>query len=220
MFENVGIAFVNVDFSSFETMKASVRLTAEVLGGDAPEIAEKYIAYLDESIEWTQERTANISDEKRISIVHGHPAHDLLIDGGDSVIDEWIVYSGCINAAAEDIKGLVQAASIEMMYEWDPDVIISGDYADDREAVLDDPAWANLKAVKNGNVITDPKGLMMWDRSGIELPLQVKWCVATMYPELFEDFSIREEIKLFFREFFDYEFSDEDIEKMLNHLDP
>lgn len=217
IFENVGIPFVNVDFYSFDTMVQSINLVAEVLGGDAIQTAEEYEAYLRKSIDLVAEKVSDIPISERVSIAHGHPAYELLIDGSNTIIDEWINYSGCINAAAEDVNGQVQAVTLEMMYKWDPDVIISGDPKSDVESILSDPAWANLTAVKNGKVLTNPKGIFMWDRYGIEEALQVQWCASTMYPELFEDFDIREEVKWFYREFLDYELSDELVELFMTH---
>lgn len=44
----VGIPLVNCMFKTFDEMKKSIELTAQVFGGDAPEIAKKYNAELEQ----------------------------------------------------------------------------------------------------------------------------------------------------------------------------
>ncbi len=220
MFAKVGIPFVNIDFNSFDTMIRSVQLTAEVLGGDAIEIADRYVEYLNKALNFVHERVKDIPESDKIRVIHGHPTYELKVDGGESIVDEWITYAGGINAASPDVIGLVQTISLEMLYAWNPEVIISGDGEEDINSVMTDPAWAQLSAVKNNKVLTNPKGMHMWDRSGIEEALQVQWCASVLYPELFTDFDIKDEIKYFYQEFLHYELTDEMCEKIILHQNP
>lgn len=219
MFTNIGIPYVNVSFDSYDTMIQSIRLTAEILGTDAQENAEKYIDYLNSRIEWVGERVSVLNDDEKLSVVHGYPMYTLRIDGANTIIDEWINFAGAINAA-ESVDGAKKTISLEQLMIWDPDVIITGTGWSDAEDVINDPAWANLTAVKNGMVFVNPKGIFMWDRYGTESALQVQWCASVLYPELFADFDIREEVKLFYREFMRYELTDEQVDKFMNHENP
>lgn len=219
MFENVGIPYINVGFYSYDTMVQSIRLVAEILGEDALARADKYCDYLYSRIDWVTEHLSSLKGEDKLSIAHGHPLYELRIDGNNTIIDEWINYSGAINAA-ESIEGETVTVSLEELLHWDPDVIISGDSWEDVNRVMEDPAWANLQAVKNGMVYVNPKGIFMWDRYGIEEALQIQWCASMLYPDLFEGFDIREEVKYFYREFLGYELSDYQVEKFMNHEDP
>lgn len=219
IFAKVGIPYVDVSFHSFETMKNSIRLVADILGKDAPAIADKYIKYLDEKLAWVEDRLSSLKDEEKLSIIHGEPMHGLSVDGSGTIIDEWITYSGAVNAAAE-VEGAKQTISIEQLLLWNPDIIISGSYSKDIDEIMRDPAWQSLKAVKNNKVFVNPKGIFKWDRYGIEEALQVQWCAALLYPQFFEDFDIREETKYFYREFLNYELSDEQVDKFMNHQDP
>jgi iron complex transport system substrate-binding protein len=219
MFENVGIPYINVGFYSYDTMVQSIQLVAEVLGEDAVERADKYVDYLYERIDWVRDKLSSLKDEDKLSIVHGYPMYELSVDGSRTIIDEWINYSGAINAAA-DIAGEIVTISLEQLFLWNPDVIISGYGQGDIESIMTDPAWSNLTAVKNKMVYINPKGIFMWDRNGIEEALQIQWCASMLYPELFEDFDIREEVKYFYKEFLDYELSDYQVEKFINHENP
>lgn len=219
MFAKVGIPYVDVSFNSFDTMEQSIRLVADILGGEAPSNADRYIKYLHDRLDWVDSKLSELNDEEKLSIVHGEPMYGLKIDGANTIIDEWIKYSGAINAATE-VDGAKQSISIEQLLVWDPDVIISGDSLEDVDEITSDPAWKNLKAVKNDMVIVNPKGIFKWDRYGIEEALQVQWCASILYPQYFEGFDIREETKYFYREFLGYELTDDEVEKFMNHQEP
>ena len=220
MFTAVGIPFINCSFKTYDEMIRSVQLTAEVFGGEAVDIANRYTAYLKERLDWVAKRVEDIPEEKRTTVAHGNSIYELNFDGANTIIDEWIKYAGGINAAAEGMTGNLQTISMEQVLQWDPDVLITGKPKKQVEQVMSDPAWANLKAVKNGRVYSNPKGVFAWDRYGVESALQPQWCAKLLYPELFEDFDIAQELKNFYHTFFYYELSDQQAQMILNYETP
>ena len=220
MFTAVGIPFINCSFKTYDEMIRSVQLTAEVFGGEAVDIANRYTAYLKERLDWVAKRVEDIPEEKRTTVAHGNSIYELNFDGANTIIDEWIKYAGGINAAAEGMTGNLQTISMEQVLQWDPDVLITGKPKKQVDQVMSDPAWANLKAVKNGRVYSNPKGIFAWDRYGVESALQPQWCAKLLYPELFEDFDIAQELKNFYHTFFYYELSDQQAQMILNYETP
>lgn len=220
MFTAVGIPFINCSFKTYDEMIRSVQLTAEVFGGEAVDIANRYTSYLKERLDWVAKRVGDIPEEKRTTVAHGNSIYELNFDGANTIIDEWIKYAGGINAAAEGMTGNLQTISMEQVLQWDPDVLITGKPKKQVEQVMSDPAWANLKAVKNGRVYSNPKGVFAWDRYGVESALQPQWCAKLLYPELFEDFDIAQELKNFYHTFFYYELSDQQAQMILNYETP
>ena len=220
MFETVGIPFINCSFKTYDEMIRSVQLTAEVFGGDAVEIADRYVQYLHDRLDWVAQRVADIPDEERTTVAHGSSIYELDFDGANTIIDEWITYAGGINAAAEGLEGNLQTISIEQVMQWDPDVLITGRPQEQVDQVMSDPAWANLKAVQNGRVYSNPRGVFAWDRYGVESALQPQWCAQLLYPERFEDFDMNAEVKTFYRDFFNYELSDEQVQMILDYVTP
>ena len=220
MFEAVGLPFINCSFKTYDEMIQAVKLTAEVFGGDAIEVADAWANYLQERLDWVSERVADIPDEERVRVAHGSSIYELDFDGANTLIDEWITYSGAINAAAEGLEGNLQTISLEQVIEWDPDVLITGRPHSQVEEVLNDPAWAALTAVKNGKVYSNPRGIFAWDRYGVEEALQPQWCASLLYPDRFEDFDIKEEVKYFYKEFLGYELTDEEAQMILNYEAP
>ena len=220
MFTNVGIPFINCTFTNYDEMKQSIRLTAEVFGGDAIAKAEKYVSYLDKKLAEVKAVTDTVPENERTTIVHGSSIYKMGVDGRKTIINDWIGYSGGVNAAANDIEGNLQTMTMEQLLLWDPDVIITGETEEEVEQIMSDDAWKNLKAVKDGRVYANPKGVFAWDRYGVEEALQFQWCSQKLYPELFKDFDIKAELKNFYKEFFNYNLSDEDAEKILRHQNP
>lgn len=220
MFTNVGIPFINCTFANYEDMKKSIKLTAEVFGGDAVDKANKYIAYLDTKLKEVKNVTDTVPEPEKMTIVHGSSIYKMGVDGNNTIINDWINYSGGINAAAKDIEGNLQTMTMEQLLLWDPDVIITGDTEEEVDKIMSDASWKNLKAVKEGRVYANPKGIFAWDRYGVEEALQFQWCSQKLYPELFKDFDIKLELKKFYKDFLNYDLSDEDAEKILRHQNP
>lgn len=220
MFNNVGIPFINCQFSNYEEMKKSISLTAEVFGGDAVTKAKDYISYLDTKLKEVKKITDTVPENERTTIVHGSSLYKMGVDGNNTIINDWIGYSGGINAAAKDIEGNLQTMTMEQLLLWDPDVLITGDTEEEVAKIMSDEAWKNLKAVKNNKVYANPKGIFAWDRYGVEEALQFQWCSKVLYPELFENVDIKKELISFYKKFLNYDLSDSDAEKILRHQNP
>ena len=216
----VGIPLVNCMFKTFDEMKQSIELTAQVFGGDAPEIAKKYNAELDQVLADTRKKTDGLSDDERVSVMHGNSVYTLTIDGTDTIIDDWIKAAGGKNAVTESTKGNAAAKfTMEQVVAWNPQVIITGK-ADEVDQILSDPNWASIDAVKNGQVYVNPKGVFGWDRYGVEELLQIQWAAATLHPELFDDLDINDKVKDFYKTYLNYELTDGDVELILAAKNP
>lgn len=217
---SANIPHVNCMFKTFDEMKKSVELTAEVFGGDAPDIAKKYNDELDKVLSDVKAQTENLSDDQRPSVLHGNSVYTLNLDGTGTIIDDWIDVAGGKNANTESTTANAQATfSMEQVISWNPDVIITGK-AGEAEKILADPAWADINAVKNQKAYVNPKGVFGWDRYGVEELLQVQWAAAMLHPELFGDLDIKGKVSDFYAANLDYQLTDDDIERILSAQDP
>lgn len=215
----LGVPAVNVDYTDYETMKQSITLAAEVLGtNEAKTRAEAYNEYLTEVITEISEKAPS-NREEQVSILNLRKLETLRADGKNTVADTWINTIGAVNIVGEQNLEGNQYLELEQIYEWDPDVIVSSQVGDDK-IMYADQMYSQLNAVSNNNVFINPLGIFTWNRYCIESPLQLYWASTTFYPELFEDINIEEETKGFYKKFFDYEVSDEDIRHILNAEPP
>ena len=108
--------------------------------------------------------------------------------------------------------------SIEDILHWNPDVIFVGrQYSPD--LVLKDARWQDVSAVRNHRVYVIPDGVFYWDSSS-EGVLLMEFMAQKMYPEIFKDLSMKDEIQAYYKEFYHYALSDAEVNNMLQGLGP
>lgn len=217
MARNAGIPAVRVNFADYAGLRKTVTITADVLGGKAPEIAKQYIAYLDDKIKFAEDKTKNIADAERPTVLHIVGGDDLLkVDGHKTIIDEWIRYAGGKNAITAD--GPQITVTMEEIVKANPDIIIIGGTQSRKgiEAIKNDPQWASLKAVQNGRIYSNPVGTFNWDRYSAESALQILWAAQLIQPELFSDVNLVKETQDFYKTFLHYDLSAEDAQRIIN----
>jgi iron complex transport system substrate-binding protein len=216
----VNIPLVNCMFSTFDAMEQSITLTAQVFGGDAPAIAEKYNAELEQTLSDIKAITDGIADEDRPSVLHGPSVYTMNLDGTGTIIDDWISVGGGVNANPESTTGNANAQfSLEQIIGWNPDYIITGK-PEEVDEILNDPDWASITAVQNGNVYVNPKGVFGWDRYGVEELLQIQWVANLLHPDLFPDLDIQTKVKDFYTTYLRYDLTDEEVELILGAQNP
>lgn len=217
MARNAGISAVRVNFTDYEGLRKTVTITADVLGGKAPEIAKQYIQYLDDKIKFAEDRTKNIADTDCPSVLHIVGGDNLLkVDGDKTIINEWIRYAGGKNAITANGPQIV--VTMEEIIKADPDIIIIGGTQSRKgiEQIMNDPQWASLKAVQNGRVYSNPVGTFNWDRYSAESVLQILWAAKIIHPELFSDVNLVKETQDFYKTFLHYDLSAENAERIIN----
>ena len=213
-----GIQVVKTVFQDFASMRDSIALTAKVLGNDAPERAQRYLQHLDEALAEVRRISSGIPEAKRPRVLHiAQWEPQLLVDGSNTIIDEWIQAAGGINAAAS-IEGSLRPVSVEQLLAWDPDVIIeSASSAGQKKAA----GFAQLGSVRAGRLHTNPEGVFPWDRYGCEITLQLRWALSRLHPDkLSADDDLPARVQAFYRQFFDYALSEADARRMLQGQPP
>jgi iron complex transport system substrate-binding protein len=206
--------------TSLEGLKTTARITGAVLGPREAEVAEDYIRYFDANIRRVRRETERLSASQRPKVLHTSSAGILTADGLDTVIDDWIRLAGGRNAA--DVTGNGRPVTLEQVAAWDPDVIIVGTAPNQlsRKAILEDPRWREIKAVKNGNVLVNPSGAYLWDRHSAEAALQVLWAAKMIHPELFSDLDIKRETINFYAKYFHHALTDDEYSSIVNATAP
>lgn len=218
------IPVVQLQFTTFDTMKDCIMLTGKVLGEDAINKAERYNTYLDSKLKNIKDVTSKIPDSEKPKVLHVESLSPIGVDGSNTIINEWIEAAGGINAA-KSINGNMKEASMEQILEWNPDIIIFGANGSSGEVtqidqLINDPQWKQVKAVKNNKVYQNPTGAFLWDRYSCEEALQIQWAAKTLNPEKFKDLDINFETKNFYKTFLNYELTDDDVQKILSAQPP
>lgn len=206
--DTYGIPVVMMPNTSLADLTTTARMTGEVLGPRESARAADWIRYFETNIRRATAVTSAIPRHERPRVLHTATGTILTIDGVKTVIDDWITVAGGINAA--DVVGNARPASMEQIAAWNPDVIIVGTAPNEvnREAILHDPRWAQIKAVRTGRVYVNPTGVYLWDRHSAEAALQVLWAAKTLHPGRFTDLDIRKETQAFYARFFNHTLTD------------
>ncbi len=205
---------------SLAELQTTVRMTGEVLGESESRTAAEYVRYFDDNIRRVTSVTDKLSPFERPKVLHTASAGVLTVDGRQSVIDDWITIAGGINAA--DVVGVGRPVTMEQVAAWNPDVIIVGTAPNqqNRQGILDDPRWRQIKAVKEGRVFANPSGVYLWDRHGAEAALQVLWAAKTLHPARFADLDVVRETRNFYEKYFHYTLSDDELNSILHAAAP
>lgn len=218
-----GLKGVRVSFQDFDGLKKTVRITADVLGDKAPEVAEQYIQELEGNISFVESRLKDVDEAKKPSVLHITSGGDLLkIDGGKSMIGEWIRLAGGKNALPDE-ENMV-TVTMETILQANPDVIIIGSSGNKAQAAIEkiktDPVWQSVSAVKNNRIYANPTGTFPWDRYSAEEALQILWAAQLFHPEQFKDVNMVEKTQAFYQKYYNYRLSKENAEQILKGLNP
>lgn len=183
-FEAVGVPAIVAlpNDESFESVKESLLRIGSAVG--ATDRAEEINAYLDAKIEDAKKIAEQDVAEKKVLFLGGS---SVLSVAPDALIQtELIEAAGGINAVEGiDEKGGFVDVDLEQIIAWNPDVIWFPGYADyDAQSILDDPAWAEITAVKNNEVYAFPSPVEPWDQPTAAVALGVSWATHSLHPEL------------------------------------
>lgn len=201
-----------------EYQKNEIRLYGDVLGENAKRKAEKWCDYFDKKIKYVTSKTSKLSKDEIKKVYYARSDNALTCFSRNSTPQFLIEMAGGVSVAKDTKEPLSAKVTIEQIMKWDPDVIFMG-RMDTTDAVLKDKKWADITAVKNKQVYLCPNGVMFWDY-GSENILLLEYIASKLHPELFKDLDMKKEVKEYYKEFFNYELSDDDAERILNHLPP
>lgn len=215
-----GMATLNVSYSDYEGLRNNVRLTGQVLGGEAELRASQWEELLDKNIALVAERMGDVDDSEKPRVLHiGNANNFTMVDGTNTIIDEWIKLAGGVNAIEKEGNRL--EITMEEVINSDPDVIIIGSATpEDVEALKNDPNFSGMRAVQAGAVYANPNGVFPWDRYSGEEALQVLWAAKFFNPDLFADIDMVAETQDFYRTFYGYDLSEDEANKILNGEKP
>lgn len=213
--DKFNIPYLVIDFSSIEEQKKAIMVIGQALG--VFERAEKYNDYYQECIERVELAAAEIPAEEKVRLYHS-VNEATRTDAPGTLEADWTEKTGVINVSVGQELRLLEGknfCSMEQILLWDPEVIIVNE-AGVADYMYSNPKWASLKAIKDKKVYQMPIGISRWGHpGGMETPLAILWTAKTIYPEYFYDIDIKNEARNYYKEFFDYELSDETLERIL-----
>lgn len=213
--KETGIPVVCVP-SSLEKTAEVYRTLGEWIG--EAERGEELASYYEEKLSEAQKKIDAIPDSERPQVYYAENTDGLATDPAGSAHTEVLDYCKVINVADVEMKsgqGRTEV-SIEQVITWDPELILCHSgfvLADD---IVNNPQWADIKAVKDGEVYTTPAVPFNWfDRPpNVMRLLGIQWFATVCYSDI--DIDIDQEVKDFYQLFYKVELSDSQLEKLMN----
>jgi iron complex transport system substrate-binding protein len=217
-----GICAVCIRFYSPDEIKQGVKLLGEIFGEKVKERGNKWIKLLDDTIKTIGLKWENIDDsEKPVAYEIIGDKYRGLFRTNYGTAQAWLQYGGGIIATKDFGDYNTAAPTEEEILETNPDIIfIGGTYSSQlKKDLFLDEKWKDIYAVKNNNVHIVPVGCCYWNDCTVEYPMIIYYVYSCMYPEQ-TDFSIKDIAHDFYLEYYEIDFNDEDMEKMMNGLAP
>lgn len=197
--EKIGIPSVGIEVETPEDMLTALDILGKVCGAEerAAELADYYKASVDRSAE----RAASVSDAGRKTAVVMGSSIGKVADG-TMLQGEMLETAGAVNCA-DDLKAaeLWPTAGTEQIFSWDPDYIFitgSGSANYTAEDIYSDPAWSEMKAVKDRHVYMVPAAFDSWEFPGIVSSLGIEYMQSVMYPDLVPDEQLEQDVTEFY----------------------
>jgi iron complex transport system substrate-binding protein len=208
-----GIAMVELDLTSSEKIKEAILLVGQILGKEEEARARDYIYYYESIIKEATAKTASLSGDEKPLVYVASGQDGLTSEGINTITDEWITVAGGKNLAAQ--FPVTQKIALEDIIAADPDIIIANS-ATVKAKIMSGSKWAMLKAVKTGQVYTNPKGVYLWSVRSAEGVLQFLWASKIIHPELFSDLDIDGIVTDYYNKYYNYHLSKDELSEILN----
>lgn len=181
----------------------ALRLVAEVCGTE--DRADDLIAFMDENLSDLEERTKDISDDDKPTVL-GAAASTRGFHGIDSVYVNYPVFDVIhANNPAEGISDQTGGVTVdkEQILAWNPEYIFldSAGVSIVQEDYKENPEFYDqLQAVKNGHVYQHPSSTSLF--SNVEIPIANAYYMGSiLYPEQFEDVDFQTKANEIFKYF-------------------
>lgn len=199
---------------------AQIRFYGELLGGKARAIAEDYCAYADGRIRKVLEVTARIPERRRprVFFVCGQAQGPTDTQTRYSTA-YWLVEAAGGRMLTYDEPAYFTTVSTEQLMLWDPDIILVSTLPS-VAPILDDPRLRGLKAVREKRVFMIPEGQFYWSHFSTESFLCVLYLAKLFHPQLFPDLDLKRELQDYYARFYHYQLTDDEAQRILEHLPP
>lgn len=204
-FEETGIPVVYLSLESPADYLVDVANVGKIFGEE--ERAADILAYYADIEERAAKIAETITEKKNVLLLQyseSDGATALKIAPAKWFQTDMIEAAGGIPVWKEDAQGVKGWTDVnfEQIAAYDADVILIVNYfADPKENVatlIEDPAWKELRAVKEGQIFAFGKDTLSWDSAGPRRGLGLLWTVKTLNPEAAADIDLEAEMQKFY----------------------
>ena len=210
MLDKSGVPVIYLSWVNDDDVKSLMKLLGEAY--NKQDNADKYLQYFDDSVNRITTTAKKIPESERKKVLY-FSYKSMTVP--HKIGDWWITKAGGISVSDEPRATESLQIEPEQINKWNPDIIIVST-PDEIEAILKDEKLADVTAIKNKAVYIAPMGAHTWANRGIETPLTVMWAAKTFYPETFKDLNLEKETTDFYKTFFGYDCTSDQIKEILS----
>ena len=217
--DQLGIPVIHIE-SSLSTYKQAYEQLGELLGKQdrAAELGD----YCENAYNEVNDVVKNIPESERPKVAYltGDAGTNAFAKGGymAQVID--MVANNCIEVENATSSGKGDEISLEQIAAFDPQMIVfmAGSYYG---SVSTDPAWADISAVKDGQVYEAPSEPYNWlsGPPSVNQIMGTQWFARLCYPGKFSD-SMTDVAKSYYKTFYGHELTDEECQTIMANALP
>lgn len=209
LLEENGLPAVFLTWKEPEEVKDTIKLVGEIFNKQEQAVA--YSTYFDETIAKVKKVVDKIPESEKVTALNTNFTN---MSQPHEIAEWWIEQAGGISVTGESAEIASKGFTIEQLLEWDPEVIIVAKPGEIDDMKSDD-RYENLKAVKSDRIYSTPLGAHIWANRTSEQPLMVLFSAKQMYPDLFADVKLEEELMYFYQTFFQYDLTEAEAQEIL-----
>ncbi len=221
---SIGFATVGAETAADPTERYEewLNLLEDVFGEEGK--TDEFVAAGDAIVADVEARIAEIPEDERPSamILWKYSDGVPMVSGQGTFGNFWLQHLGVTDVAAES-KGFAQT-SMEQVYSWDPDILFLDGPGlqplkvdDVLSGNVDGADFSTLTAVQNGRVYNTTLGMWNWFTPNPDAPLVLAWLACNTYPEAFADYPLEDTIKEYYKTWYGYDVTDEEMAEMLEY---
>lgn len=212
----IGIPCIFIE-ADLQNIPSAFRSLGLILDGKAQR-GEELAEFIERVLRMAGDLSPKVTEEERLSVMYTSGSDGLGTNAKGSSQAQVIDIVGAENAIVVEkvsSKGGGNVVSLEQVYNADPDVILfTADSIYD--SVASDPAWANLRAIKEGSYYRIPGEPYFWmsNPPSMNMVMGILWLGNLLYPQYY-DYDMTEVTVEMFRVLWNCDITAEQAERIL-----
>ena len=215
----VGISVNKWEYDCIETLNQWIDLLSQMFPEDAK--ADIVAKHSEDVYNMIQDRVKDIPDDERANLFFLFQCDETMLGtSGNSFFGSWWAKAiGAKNVADDIEKDNAVTINMEQIYKYNPEKIFITNFTKAKPEDLYNNTigsydWSKIKAVQDKEVYKMPLGIYRSYTPCVDTPMTLLWMAKNTYPELFEDIDMTKEVKKYYKEVFDVELTDKQVESI------
>lgn len=201
--------------NNLTTITSSIKYMGTVLGKQNK--SDELINFYNNVLNQVNNTVATIPDSQKKKVYYAKGSDGLSTFAPGSPQTQLINICGGINVVQAPVQKGGMGVSMELILEWNPDVIITSD-PQFYSKIYSNSLWQNINAVKSKQVYLTPESPFNWFESppGANTIIGIPWTAKVLYPDKFKDLDLKGLTKEFYADFYHYNLTDENVSSILS----